>query len=304
MDKTVFRPFFPDHGQCSENQEMSGARKHPLLEAADLLILALWVAVCAMTPEFIWRGGRIALEHVDEDVLATALLFGLILAFCIEPALERLRDELGRSGPKETKGDVQEEPRSLLLTAGVGLVFAIASICLHDAISAFLAGHEGLGADRHIALVNGLKIAIAWAIVPFCVTLAWVIALVAGQPWRWIGFGLAAMSPLFAGWLFSWSVEDWVTTTLPALAILLAGWRHTRARHAHSFFHHTAMSMCWIAPLWLFAAALISFVAHLVGFESAALYTPSEFWIDARFYLGWTVGLLIVPDLPQSLVER
>jgi hypothetical protein len=283
---------------------MNEATQNPLLEVADLLILSLWVAICAVTPEFIWRGAHIALEHVDESTIASALLFGLILAFCIEPALERLRHRLGRSGHRTAEADMHEEPPSLLFTAGVGLVFAIVSICLHDSISAFLGNHEGAGTARHFALINGLEIAAAWAIVPFCVTLAWIIALTTIRPWRWVVFILAALSPPLAGWVFSWEWQDWVTAALPALAILTAGWRQARDGDGAGFFRRAAASLCWIAMLWLAAAALFSFIANAFGLGSAALYTPAEFWIDARFYLGWAAGLLIVPDLPRVQSRR
>lgn len=277
---------------------MNEASQNPLLEIADLLILSLWVAICAVTPEFIWRGARIAVEHVDEDVVATALLFGLILAFCIEPALEQLRHWLKRSGHEDAEETPHEEPRSLLSAAGVGLVFAIVSICLHDSISAFLANHEEAGEVRHVALINGLQIATAWAIVPFCITLAWCTALSTARPWRRAVFALAAFSPLFAGWVFAWAWQDWVTATLPALAILAAGWRRTQESGGTAFFRRAAASLCWIIPCWLAAAALFSLVVDALGFGSASLYTPTEFWIDVRFYLGWAAGLLIVPGLP------
>jgi hypothetical protein len=274
-----------------------GAKQHPALEVADLLILSLWVAICAMTPEFIWRGVCIAIGHVDKDMVVTSLLFGLILGFCIEPGLERLRHRLER---RSHEGDAREEPRSLLLTAGMGLVFAIVSICLHDSIAAFFAGHEEGEAARHLALINGLEIAVSWAIIPFCVTLAWIVALCTIQPWRYVALILAAISPVFASWFFSWGWQDGVTTTLPALAVLMAGWRKAQPGQADGFFRQSAGRLCWIAVAWLVAAALISVIANTLDFRDAVLYSPDEFWIDARFYLGWAAGLLIISGLPRE----
>jgi len=276
---------------------MSTAKQHIILEAADLLILSLWVAICAMTPEFIWGGLRIAIGHVDEDMVVASLLFGLILAFCIEPALERLRHKLER---RSHEGNAHGETRSLLLTAGMGLVFAIVSIFLHDSIAAFFAGHEEGGAARHLALLNGLRIAVSWAIVPFCVMLAWVIALSTMRAWRYVALILAALSPVFASWLFSWGWQDGVTTTLPALTILMAGWRLAQPGQGDGFFRQSAGRLCWIAVAWLAAAALISFIASTLNLRDAVLYSPAEFWIDARFYLGWAGGLLIISGLPRD----
>jgi hypothetical protein len=272
----------------------------PFLAAADALILALWVSICAVAPEFIWRGGRIALAHADADMLATSLLFGLILAFCIEPGLERLRQALHKQEEEET----HEAPRSLLFTALVGLIFALVSICLHDSIAAFLAGHGADAPGRHLALLNGLRIALAWAIVPFFITLAWIAAFLTTRPWRWVGFALAAASPLVTGWAFSWAWQDIVTTTLPALAILAAGWRLAPDGPLQSLFPRAAAAISRIAPLWLAAAALLSLAAHALHQGQAALYTASEFWIDARFYLGWAAGLLILPGTGHIAQSR
>jgi hypothetical protein len=33
----------------------------------------------------------------------------------------------------------------------------------------------------------------------------------------------------------------------------------------------------------------------LLGLARFDLYDPPSFWVDARFYLGWTLGLLLAP---------
>lgn len=113
--------------------------------------------------------------------------------------------------------EAYEAPRSLLLTAGVGLAFAIVSICLHDSIATSLAGHKEAGAARHLALVNSLRIVVAW-----------VIALTTSLPRRW---AVCILPALFAGWVFSWAWHDWVTDTLSV------NWREAQAGHGDGFRH-------------------------------------------------------------------
>jgi hypothetical protein len=117
------------------------------MAVASIFITSLWVAICAVAPEFIWRGLRAAYEHPDWSDLLSALLIGLILAFFVEPATERVRDLLHLA---RTKNDfVEGRPRNVFFTACLSLVFALTSVGLHDAMSAFISGHgegaEGIG---------------------------------------------------------------------------------------------------------------------------------------------------------------
>ncbi len=54
----------------------------------DILIAALWIAICAAAPEFIWRGAFVIIDHAQWGDLVAAALIGLILAFFIEPAVD------------------------------------------------------------------------------------------------------------------------------------------------------------------------------------------------------------------------
>ena len=135
----------------------------PLLAGSSALVSALWIAICAGAPEFIWRGLRIALKHLNSTALLSALLIGVVLAFFVEPILDRLRDLLRVSRHKEP---AHSGSRSLLYSAGVSLAFALVSVSLHEAMSAFVSnGDAGLNA--------GLALAAEWAIVPFCIAVAW-----------------------------------------------------------------------------------------------------------------------------------
>lgn len=59
--------------------------------AANGFFFALWVAVCAAAPEFLWQGLFSLFGYFSFTDAAAALLIGAILAFFVEPVLERLR---------------------------------------------------------------------------------------------------------------------------------------------------------------------------------------------------------------------
>jgi hypothetical protein len=163
----------------------------PMLVAASALIAAFWVAICAAAPEFIWQGLWLAWHHVTRTELMSALLVGFVLAFFVEPLMERLRGlRHGHSGSR-TSGTV-------LFTAALSLVFALASIALHDPMTAFVSEHESA---VHGGLAGAISLTMAWAIVTFAVTLAWLCL-----PNRWLAIPMgivAAVAPCIAGWLFA-----------------------------------------------------------------------------------------------------
>jgi hypothetical protein len=192
----------------------------PMLLAASTLIAAFWVAICAAAPEFIWQGLWLAGHHVTRTELLSALLVGFVLAFFVEPLMERLRGQRRGHSASRTSG-------TALFTAALSLVFALASIALHDAMTAFVSEHEQ---SVHGGLADAISLTMAWAIVPFAVTLAWVCL-----PNRWLAIPvavIAAVSPCIAGWLFAWPLHSVFTTAVPSLVILGLGY-HWTARRPH-----------------------------------------------------------------------
>jgi hypothetical protein len=147
---------------------------------ASVFITSLWVAIGAVAPEFIWQGLRTAYEHPDWSDLLSALLIGLILAFFVEPGTERVRDLLHLA---RTKTDfVEGRPRNVFFTACLSLAFALTSVGLHDAMSAFISGH-GEGAEG-IGIKAGITLTMEWAFVPFAMMLAGSACVCVGLPFR------------------------------------------------------------------------------------------------------------------------
>ena len=271
--------------------------------ALHSIIASTWIAVCATTPEFIWRGARIVARHFSWTDLASAIFIGLILAFCVEPAMERVRHRFSRSAQTHPDDSPTQSP---VFAAAMGLAFALASVCLHDAITAFLSAGGEDHSVRHAGLVTGIEIASAWTMVPFLISLAW---LSFGRRRLRVPLGiLAAISPMVAGGLFSWSVPDTITTEVPCLAILLLGYRAMAAGGDTEALVRCAQSLAWFAPAWLVGAMLLNHCLGWAGLAQLHFYTISEAWIDARFYFGWAIGLLLVPfptaSSPQPRVSR
>ena len=264
----------------------------PILVAASALIAAFWVAICAAAPEFIWQGLWLAWHHVTRAELLSALLVGFVLAFFVEPLMERLRGlPHGRSGSR-TSG-------TALFTAALSLAFALASIALHDAMTAFVSEHEQ---TTHGGFADAISLTMAWAIVPFAVTLAWLCL-----PNRWLAIPvgiIAAVSPCIAGWLFAWSLHSVFTTAVPTLVILALGYRRMVLWPAPIGFARLVRTVAWVAIVWLPTALLVDLLLGWVRLDQFKLYSSFNFWMDARFYLGWSLGLLLAPSPNLSRADR
>lgn len=141
------------------------------LAGVAALICAFWISICAAAPEFIWQGLNLALGHVTRVDMLAALLIGLVLAFFIEPVMERVRDLLSIS---QHRHPAERRPHDVLFTACLSLVFALTSICLHEAMTAFVANRDAQAAGHDPGLSAGIVLTISWAIVPFAVTIAWL----------------------------------------------------------------------------------------------------------------------------------
>lgn len=261
-----------------------------LFAGTSALAAALWIAISCAAPEFIWQGLRIALAHPSWTELFSALLIGLILAFFVEPIMERIRDLLR---PSKHEPDDDEAPRHALFTAVLSLAFALASVCLHDAITAFVSGHGDGHSAAEQALADGIRLATEWAFVPFAVTLAWL------SVWhRWFRlpmgvFGGAAS--LLAGWLFGWQWQSVVTTSIPCLAILGLGYRRLLQEPEQHGFARYARVVALVATVWFAAALLFDAALTFYAADHLALYDATDFWTDVRFYIGWVLGLTLAP---------
>ena len=265
------------------------------------VISAFWVAICAAAPEFLWHGLHVGFGHFTRTDLLSALLIGVILAFFVEPLMRRIDDLLRRARHRETR-----EPQSALFTASLSLSFAIASVGVHHALTAFVSdGDPEHMAGAPASLPAALSLALEWGIVPWAITLAWL-----SVQWHWLKVPmgvLAAASPAVAGWLFSWSWLQITTTAIPCLLILSLGYRSIIRWSERFTFARCAPSVALVAGIWLTIALLIDTFLRLYELPQLRLYgSVADFWMDARFYLGWILGLILVPppydEGPQTAI--
>ena len=267
------------------------------LAGTSAVISALWVAICAAAPEFIWQGLRIGLGHFTRADLLSALLIGVILAFFVEPLMRRIDDLLSWDRYRDTR-----KPRSALFTASLSLSFALASVGVHHALTAFVsdADPEHM-AVRSSGLPAALSLTIEWGIVPWAITLAW---LSVQSSWLKLPMGIfAAASAVIAEWLFSWSWLQMTTTAIPCLLILSLGYRSIITQSKRFTFAYCAPSVAVVAASWLTITLLIDTLLGFYELPQFKLYSAADFWMDLRFYLGWILGLILVP-LPDGIDAR
>ncbi len=203
------------------------------------------------------------------------------------------------SDRKRGAADDRRAPNTFF-TIGLSLAFALTSVCLYDAMSAFVSGRDGAAGARHSGLGDALSLTIGWAIVPFAVALAWLAMRV-----RWLAIPaaiVAVASPFVAGWLFAWSTLSIVTTLIPCLVILALGYRQL-TREPLDDLSRCAGIVAVVGAGWLACALLADSVLALFHLRQFRLYTISGYWTDLRFYLGWSLGLMLAPS-PRYGEER
>ena len=111
---------------------------------------------------------------------------------------------------------------------------------------------------------------------------------------------------LLTGWLFDWPMESVIATTIPCLIILALGYRRGLRAPSHRVLARCARSVALVGTIWLLVAAVFDVVTPLLHLGHVELYDAPSFWMDLRFYIGWTVGLALAPspiasrDLPHS----
>jgi hypothetical protein len=265
----------------------------PLRRASNGFFFALWVAVCAAAPEFLWQGLFSLFGHFSLTDAAAALLIGAILAFFVEPVLERAR------GLGDAPAHAEKSPA---FAACEALSFAVVAVCVHEAITVYVAaGHSNEQAADNLA--KAVAQALQWAITPFFITIAWMVART--SPWiAWPAAAFAVIACVFVGVMSGWDAHVLVTSVIPAILVLIAGCVIVREQWDASTFQRCARATGVIALAWLVLTGALQLVLWLAHVQAFRVYERSEFWSDLRFYIGWVTGLLVapafVPDAPLN----
>jgi hypothetical protein len=125
---------------------------------------------------------------------------------------------------------------------------------------------------------------------------------------RWLAVptGIIALaSPAIAGWLFGWSTKTILDTIIPCAIVLALGYRAVAKPPADRAFARCARIVAVVSVVWIGAALVIDAVLgsfHLGSFHlnPFKLYSASDVFADMRFYLGWTLGLLLAPHAARE----
>lgn len=226
-----------------------------------------------------------ALRPFFADRCRRRALIGAILAFFVEPVLERLRGLSDAHEPAE---------KSPAFAACEALSFAIVAVCVHEAITVYVAAsHSNEQASEN--LVKAVAQALQWAITPFFITIAWMAA----RAPSWIAWPIAALSiivGLLVGVIFGWSAHVLVTSAIPTIAVLIAGCLIVREQWDAFTFRRCARATGVIALAWLVLTGALQLALWLAHAQAFRVYERSEFWSDLRFYIGWVTGLLVAPS--------
>jgi hypothetical protein len=259
------------------------------------VLFALWVGICAAAPELIWQGARILAEEGDlGEFLVSSAILGLILAFFIEPILERLKHAGG--GHAEPPGTAHPAaPGIMPVLVSVG--FAMVAVGFHECLGAVLHGHgpaSGLG--------RSLETTLEWAFLPALVALVWVV----GARSRLAGglvLGLtAAAAAGVARLVFHWRLAETALSVLAAVLVSLVMLASRGRGQGEAELRRLGLGA---------ATCLLGFVvlAGIASLAWPAIYPHvGDFWEDVRFYAGWSLGLLLAPEalapLPATAARR
>ncbi|HUB46242.1 MAG TPA: hypothetical protein VMB73_14755 [Acetobacteraceae bacterium] len=245
------------------------------------LVAAFWVAICAAAPELIWQGLRIAAGHLTGADLAEALLLGVILAFFVEPLMRRVQALLRRDQPH-----AEPELAHPLFAASLGLCFALVAVGVHGSLVTLVNKSDD-------GLTGAIRLATAWAIVPGAVTLAWLAARRRCLSWL-IGVP-AALSGCIVGALYSWSPSGIFDSVVPSVAILVFGYPRATKNATQTVLIRCVPVVAATGAIWIVLAVTIDLLLRLWLPDAWQIYRPGGMWIDLRFYIGWTLGLLLAP---------
>ena len=260
----------------------------PLDRTLAYAVFTVWVSICAFAPEVIWQGLVLLRGHFGPAQAYSALLVGALLAFFVEPLVERLKARQWRLSHWDEKG--------LLLTALVSLAFGVAAVCIHEAIAAYFGGGHTGEEERWTSLTRALDEVREWAAIPAVVTAAW---LVAGMRHKLAlpAAGLACAWVVAVGFLYGWGLPNVVTTAVPSCLVALLGARIAVRRWDAGTFAALAGLTASVGGGWLALAWLADAGAHRLGGPGGILlYAPHTFYEDVRFYLGWSLGLAVAPN--------
>jgi len=248
---------------------------------------ALWVSVCAAAPEFIWQGLLQLGSHLTWYNLYSAAVIGVILAFFVEPILQRIRSRRWSADDHGGQG--------VLPTVALALAFGVAAVAVHECMNAYVGTSQPHLAQREEGLRRAVDLILQWALVPFGVTLAWFGAR-GGRAMRWSGAGLAVLWAVAVGWYYEWGWRGTIMAAVSCAAITALGVRRIAREWTPDTFPRLAIETGLVVAALMSAAVAVHVVLSLARVTPWHAYTLSDLFEDLRFYLGWVLGLAVAPN--------
>jgi hypothetical protein len=294
----------PFRGRCSPNvSRMRGELRRPahdvepkgpavpISQALACLVFAFWVSICAAAPEFIWQGLLVMWSHFDATQVYSAVFIGMLLAFFVEPVIERVKAGNWRAR--------HQDARHVSYAAALSLAFGVVAVGVHEAVGTYIGREGGGNLGRQAALVADIKQVVEWAAIPFAVTLSWFVARF-GRRVAFVAGAIACLCATLTGYIFGWEWREIATTSIPCCAIAACGCAAVSGRWDDRVFAMLAVLTAAVAAGWLALALLIQGGFWTAGVTRLQPYAWSAFWEDARFYFGWALGLAVAPNPVQA----
>ena len=238
-------------------------------------VFCVWVAVCAAAPEFLWAGLQIVLHHAGTTTLWWGLLFGAILAFFIEPIFERIRH-----------GGRYADERGPAAAAAAAVFSALTAVAVHEVLIAMAVASHGKPQEE-AALYDAINLVLEAALIPLGITAAWFTARI-GTIAAIIGAVLAGAWFGYVWWLYGWGLRVGLTTAIPVAVILVTGqiWEARDPGPVRRLMPLVA----GVGTAWL----IIAWLVQQLGW--AETYPGESLRIDAFFFAGWCLGLVLAPE--------
>ena len=246
----------------------------------------VWASVCAVAPEVIWQGFVLLRGHFGLAEAYTALFIGTLFAFFVEPLTERVKTRSWRL-PREHTGN-------LLLGTLISVVFGIAVVCIHESLSAYVGSTHATPDAKQAGLAHALAQTQEWASIPAAIMLSWFAAGLSRRL-AWPAAGLACVWIAAAGFAYGWLFKEVMATAIPCCIIALAGTKVVLRGWRDGTIPALAGVIAYVAISWLaLSCAFVALAGH--AGDARAFYTFDQIWEDARFYLGWFLGLSVAPN--------
>lgn len=262
--------------------------KFTLVRCVDILLVSLWAGICASVPEVIWQGGKLLVAHGEPvQFLITSVLVGLMLAFFVEPLIERLK---ARSWIVHHGGTSRT-----FVTILVSVLFGMVTVCIHQCIETLLHSHSVTDSHAHetSGLQAAIRIAVQWSFIPTIVTATWFIGLRNRRLGNWLSPIACLVALVVTAGPFGWHIYNALASSVVALITSTVVLNPPGGREMIARIRSDPLVLSLTAGLCFAVCTIV--LATVNNYVVKIDYDGLDYIEDARFYIGWTLGLSFLP---------